>query len=111
MPRPHLPPTGPISVPVNPDLLDLIPGFLANRRADARALREALQAGDLEATDRLGHSLKGVGGGYGFHDITRLGAEIESASRAGDAAAVQRAVRELDDYLRRVEPVPDPEAE
>lgn len=102
--------SGPIPVPVDPDLLDLIPDFLDNRRADARALLEALEVGNLEVTSRVGHSLKGLGGGYGFDEITRLGAHIESASLAGDVAVVRRAIADLHDYLSRVEPVPDPDA-
>lgn len=90
------------SVQVAGELRDLIPRFLANRRMEVEQLRDAVARGDLEAARRIGHGLKGVGGGYGFDEISRLGAEIERRARAGgqDLAAL---ARELADYLDGVE--------
>ena len=90
------------SVQVAGELRDLIPRFLANRRMEVEQLRDAVARGDLEAARRIGHGLKGVGGGYGFDEISRLGAEIERRARAGgqDLAAL---ARELADYLAGVE--------
>ena len=90
------------SVQVAGELRDLIPRFLANRRMEVEQWRDAVARGDLEAARRIGHGLKGVGGGYGFDEISRLGAEIERRARAGgqDLAAL---ARELADYLDGVE--------
>jgi HPt (histidine-containing phosphotransfer) domain-containing protein len=90
------------SVQVADELRDLIPRFFANRRTEVEQLRDAIARSDLEAARRIGHGLKGVGGGYGFHEISRIGREIELSARAGstDLAAL---VRELADYLDRVE--------
>lgn len=111
MHEPLQPPDGVIRVPVDPDILDLIPGFLENRRADARSLGEALSSGDLVEAARLGHAMKGVGGGYGFHEIARIGAAIEDAAEVGDTNAMGRLLGELERYLARIEPFPDPDAE
>jgi HPt (histidine-containing phosphotransfer) domain-containing protein len=80
------------------ELRDLIPRFLANRRADVEQLRTAAQRSDFEAARRIGHMLKGAGGGYGFAEITRLGDEIERLARAGDAN-LWMLVTELAAYL------------
>jgi HPt (histidine-containing phosphotransfer) domain-containing protein len=90
------------SVQVAGELRDLIPRFLANRRIEVEKLRDAVARGDLEAARRIGHGLKGVGGGYGFDEISRFGAEIERRARAGghDLATL---VRELTDYLNDVQ--------
>ena len=92
-----------ITVTVDADLADLIPGFLQNRARDLRQLSEGLSRGDFDAIRIIGHSMKGSGGGYGFDALTDLGAAIETAAKAADAAAVASLMGELDAYLQRVE--------
>ena len=41
-----LPAEGPIYAEVDPELVDLIPRFLENRRREIEALREAVRVGD-----------------------------------------------------------------
>jgi HPt (histidine-containing phosphotransfer) domain-containing protein len=94
-----------IRVEIDPDLEDLIPGFLENRAKDIRAIRALVAAGDMERIRIIGHSMKGVGGGYGFDEITHLGARIEKAACAANSNGVIEAVAELEDYLSRVEVV------
>lgn len=96
-----------ISVRVDPDLADLIPGFLKNRERDVQAIREAVGRGDFETVRIAGHSMKGAGGGYGFDAITDRGAEIERAAIARDAGAVLAGIAALQEYLQRVEVVYD----
>lgn len=91
-----------IRVTVDPELRELIPGFLENRAKDAVKMQEALGEHDYEMLKRLGHSMKGVGGGYGFDEITRLGAEIERAAMSGDEAALRQLCTQLDEYMQRV---------
>jgi HPt (histidine-containing phosphotransfer) domain-containing protein len=93
----------PIIVTVDPDLEALIPGFLDNRRKDLAALREALQRGDCQALQFTGHSLKGVGGGYGFNGLSEIGARIESLAKTRDVAGIGPQVDALADYLGRVQ--------
>ena len=90
-----------LSVEVAGELRDLIPRFLANRRLETEQLRAAVVRGDLEAARRIGHTLKGVGGGYGFDEITRLGAEIERHAARGED--IRGPVEELAEYLELVE--------
>ena len=94
-----------ILVEIDPDLEDLIPGFLENRRNDVESIKQHIDSGDLDAIRLLGHSMKGAGGGYGFDRITEIGDAIEVAAVAGDVAAIQSSNDALTDYLARVEPV------
>ena len=89
------------SVRVSGELRDLIPRFLANRRSEIGRLREAVAKGDFEEARRIGHILKGAGGGYGFDEITRLGAQIERNAARGED--VRAPVEELAEYLEFVE--------
>jgi len=94
---------GKILVRVDPDLSDLIPGFLDNRRKDISAIREALERGDFETVRILGHSMKGAGGGYGFDAITDIGAALEQAAKNADREEIRKQIDELSTYLDRVE--------
>lgn len=90
-------------VQVNRELESLVPRFLGNCARHAAELREAIAQSDLDAVRRIGHSLRGVGGGYGFPEITRLGAIIESAAQAGNLTAADAAITELAMYLDAIQ--------
>jgi signal transduction histidine kinase/ActR/RegA family two-component response regulator len=93
-----------IRVTVSGDLRTLIVRFLSNCGRDVLRLRAALKGGDFPATRAIGHSLGGVGGSYGFEEITRIGRAIEERSLRRDAAAISGLVQQLEDYLSRVQP-------
>ena len=92
-----------ITVKIDPDLEELIPGFLENRSNDVEKLKAACGASDFETLRSIGHSLKGVGGGYGFAMITKLGADIEISAKAGELENIEKCISELSDYLQRIE--------
>jgi HPt (histidine-containing phosphotransfer) domain-containing protein len=94
-----------IMVQLDPDIRDLIPGFLENRRKDVQTLRGALAKDDFKAIVVLGHTMKGDGGGYGFDTITDIGALIETAAKQQSREQVRQAVERLADFLERVEVV------
>jgi response regulator RpfG family c-di-GMP phosphodiesterase len=95
-----------IVVRANPDLADLIPGFLQNRRQDVTAMLDALDRGDFATVETLGHGMRGAGGSFGFDAITNLGAALEQAAECADADASRKCVGDLSNYLDRVEIVP-----
>src|SRR4030042_2523090 len=90
---------GKIIVHVDPDIADLIPGFLENRHKDIKTMGEALAQGDFDAIRLLGHSMKGAGGSYGFDAITDIGKSLEQAAIAKNFAEIQSLVKELSAYL------------
>jgi HPt (histidine-containing phosphotransfer) domain-containing protein len=94
-----------IVVQADPDLSELIPGFLENRRKDVMAIKDAVERGDFDKIRILGHSMKGSGGGYGFDAITGYGAQLEQSAKEQDKESVMAVTGQLGDYLRRVEVV------
>lgn len=96
-----------IVVHIDPDIEDLIPGFLENRKNDVKTIEDSLRREDYETIQRMGHSMKGAGGGYGFDEITDIGARIEMAAREKNSDEVLRQVQALSYYLERVEIVLD----
>lgn len=49
--------------------------------------------------------MKGSGGGYGFNAVTDIGKAIEDAATRIDSEEVRRRLKELEDYIERVEVV------
>lgn len=91
-----------IIVSVDADLEDLIPGFLENRQTDIDNIKEALRNKDYETIRVLGHSMKGAGGGYGFDEISEIGARLEQAALTEDGAVIIRIIEQLREYLEQV---------
>ena len=97
--------SAPIIAYVNPKVADLVPEFLQNRRLDVIALIAALDRGDFETVESLGHGMRGVGGSWGFQGITDIGAALEHAAELADDDSSRKWVGELKRYLDRVEVV------
>lgn len=94
-----------ITVYLDPDLEDIIPGFLENRRRDVDTITGCMQKNDLETIRILGHRMKGDGGGYGFDSISAIGETLELAALRNDHATIRERTSELSSFLQRVEVV------
>jgi len=90
-------------VTVDSQIAALVPRFLANRAADVVKIRAALAGADFEAIRGSAHGMKGAGGGYGFPEISRLGAALEEGARQRDSTAITALLASLEEYLRRIE--------
>ena len=88
-----------ITVHIDPDLEEIVPGFLENRRRDVQTLETALQQNNLAQIHVIGHRMKGDGGGYGFDAISIMGAALEQAAAREDRDAIRRHTAELRDFL------------
>ncbi|MBI2884269.1 MAG: Hpt domain-containing protein [Candidatus Methylomirabilis oxyfera] len=87
---------------VDEELADLIPEFLENRRRDVEQIKRLAQEGKYEELARLGHNLKGSGGGYGFPEISAIGKRIEEAGARSDREAMTTLCERLATYLATV---------
>lgn len=92
-----------IIIHADPEIANLIPGYIENRRKDILKMREAHDKGDYEAIDYLGHSMRGSGEGYGFKEISIIGFALEQAAGVSDSEAILRNINKLEDYINRVE--------
>jgi hypothetical protein len=94
-----------VTVYIDRDLADIVPGFLENRRRDVQLLQTALQQDDLKTIRVIGHRMKGDGGGYGFETISEIGEALELAAAREDRPAIERQTAELNAFLTRLEVV------
>ncbi|MBF0459424.1 MAG: response regulator [Nitrospirae bacterium] len=92
-----------MTVHIDPDLKDIIPDFLEEVARFVNEIRVSLTGGDLNVARKIGHNLKGAGGGYGFEVITRIGAEIENAAKEGNPDKIPRLLDELSNYIENVQ--------
>ena len=90
-------------IAVDAQIAALVPRFLANRAADVAKIRAALADADFQTIRVAGHGMKGAGGGYGFPEISRLGAAMEEGARHRDTAGIAALASSLEQYLRRIE--------
>ena len=100
-------PSEKIQVRVDPDLKELIPGYLENRERDLVVYQKALEKDDFDRIVVLSHSMKGSGGGYGFNDLSTIGRALEKAARKRDKESVRKSIINLTDYLNKLEIVYD----
>lgn len=94
---------GKIRIKIAPDMADLAPNYLSNRRNDLIVLKQALLQNNLDTIQKLSHKVKGTAGGYGFDDLGLIAKELDAAAKAHDMTQVSALVNRLDDYLQRVE--------
>ena len=92
-----------IIVHVDTDLKELIPGFLKSRHKDVKSLLAAVERSDYDTIEALGHTMKGDGGGYGFHAITDIGGSLEEAAANKNLQEIRKWVKQLSLYLESVE--------
>jgi signal transduction histidine kinase/ligand-binding sensor domain-containing protein/ActR/RegA family two-component response regulator len=85
-----------------PELLPLLPEYVAATREELAAARRAADAGDPGPLRTVGHNLRGSGGSFGLDEVSRLGAQIEDALRDGRVAQGQALAAALDEYLETV---------
>ncbi len=91
-----------IVIHIDPEVKEIVPTFLKHRHEDIEKISEAVKRSDFESVRRLGHQMKGAGGGYGFDGITKIGADLEACAKENNAGGILAALHELSDYLERL---------
>lgn len=90
---------------IDSDLEDLVPGYLEHRQKDIELIKQFLSGRNFSEIQRIGHSMKGSGGGYGFDEISRIGKGIEEAAKLGDQNKIEQLINHLAQFLATVEVV------
>lgn len=92
-------------IQVKSALKSLVPQFIERRRADCRALAEALDGADFGSVAIIGHRMRGNGAGLGFEEITAIGGALETAAERRDRDEIGRQLRGLRAYLESIDVV------
>jgi CheY-like chemotaxis protein len=93
----------PPSSRLNQRLAGMVPAYLQNCRQNVLTMLSALDHEDFETVTRLGHSMRGSGGAYGFQRITDICADLQAAAEDADPEASRKQLGELSSCLDRAE--------
>ncbi len=83
----------------DPEFQELIGIFLENLPNRVAAIETPLQAEDWKAVKAAAHTLKGIGGSYGFSNVTAVCADIERAALNTDSATCKTLLAQLRDIM------------
>jgi CheY-like chemotaxis protein/PAS domain-containing protein/HPt (histidine-containing phosphotransfer) domain-containing protein len=99
---PRAVPGAPVApLPMDPDIIGLLPSFVASRRQLLRQLQEAPGRGDRTLVRSLAHTLAGSLAMYGFEASSALSRGIMAAAPAEDFALLQQRCDALVDRFER----------
>jgi len=85
-----------------PDMADLVMSFIEQLPQVVNQLCEAFATGDLEVFRSVAHNLKGMGGGFGFPQISDLAGRMEFEYAKNDTESIARSLEELKALLQRI---------
>ena len=92
-----------IIIRIDPDLAELIPIFLENRKKDIKALKMALGGLDFATIQKIGHKIKGSAAGYGFDKISFIGKLLEQTGIKRDKENSRKLVECYSVYIKSIE--------
>jgi HPt (histidine-containing phosphotransfer) domain-containing protein len=91
----------------DPDLEDLIPSFMQNRKNELVDLEHCASRSDFDGIRRMAHTWKGICRPYGFVHLETLSRTLEDAGERESIADVNAVLVEIKDYLANVRIVYD----
>ncbi|MCK5843248.1 MAG: Hpt domain-containing protein [Victivallales bacterium] len=87
----------------NGDVQEMMDVFVESMDELLVAAKGQLQAADAAGLGETGHAIKGAAANVGATEISELGKIVESAGKAGDAAACEAPVAELENVLKTLQ--------
>jgi CheY-like chemotaxis protein len=87
----------------DPGMGQLVQAFIERLPEMVTNIDAACAAADWAGLKSQVHNLKGIGGGYGFPQVTRVAAQIELVLARQDYAAVAAAIRSLRELEQRIQ--------
>ena len=86
-----------------PEFVDIVNQFVAKLPDQIATIDAAFYANDWEKFREAVHNLKGMGGGFGFPQLTEDAAEIEKLLNQQDYAAIAPIITALQQLLQRIQ--------
>ncbi len=91
------------NVRVNVELKELLPELFKEIHVELKNMKRALDGGDFETLNRLGHGLKGAAGSYTLNDLAAIFLKIETAAKNSDVSAAKKHMKAVTNYIERIE--------
>jgi HPt (histidine-containing phosphotransfer) domain-containing protein len=87
----------------DPDIQEILGGFVSRLQEQLDAMRGALAHGDYEELRGLAHKLKGAGGSYGYPALSEKSHVLEDAAKSRSAAAAGPALDAVSTLIEAVQ--------
>ena len=87
----------------DPQLAEILPGFVERLPRQLDALCEALENERLDDIQRLAHRLKGAGGSYGYPTLSELATSLELAAQARDVDSATATLAEVKEVCAAIQ--------
>jgi len=87
------------TVEVEAELQPLLPTFIESRWRDLEKLRVGIQNADFQSLYKIGHSLRGVPGAFGFNYLVELGARIQADAKHEDVPALRKDIERFESFM------------
>jgi PAS domain S-box-containing protein len=87
----------------DPQLAEILPGFVERLPAQLDALCEALEEERLDDIQRLAHRLKGAGGSYGYPTLSEVAKSLELAAKAQDVDGATATLAEVKEVCAAIQ--------
>lgn len=84
---------------VEANMRRMIPKFMNDMTKSCRSIQAAAEAKNMEEIAQHCHRVKGTGGVFGFHELSRLAGLLEIAALSGDHAESSRLSTQLSRHL------------
>lgn len=94
-----------ITVAVDAELKDLIPGFIDEWKEEIRSMQIDLERKNFKTICKVGHDMKGIGTACGFGFVTEMGGRLEEAAKTERHGVIVKTLNRLSTYLAQVEVV------
>jgi signal transduction histidine kinase/CheY-like chemotaxis protein len=88
---------------IDPDIIDLVPNFLLERKKDVNRIRRYVTEQKPTSIYTISHQMKGCGEGYGFKEFTIFGRELETAVLEENYDKVLNLTDSMEHYLSELE--------
>ena len=88
-----------IIVKVDTDIMELIPGFMENRKKNIATINEAIIGNDWETVYQVAHKIKGSAGLYGLTELSSLAKELEFAGKEKNADKAIEYFKKIEEYV------------
>lgn len=83
----------------DPEFQQLIKDYIVYLNGLVPEISAAIDTGDYASVTKIGHNIKGSGGGYGFSELTEIGQEIEFGGKASDVNRMKSGLKQLETFL------------
>jgi CheY-like chemotaxis protein len=89
----------PIRIEIQPGLERLAMNYLVSRERELPVLQNLAATLNFDELRRLAHNVKGTAAGYGFPELTQLGAVMEQAAIARNLDEVLKQMKVLEQFI------------